>query len=98
MRRALREYVVLGIKTSVPFFRWMLDQPDFVAARFHTSYLDEILRSRAGEPFSSPTADEIDVAAIAVAIVHATRAAHAPYPPTPPGKWKSVARSEGLRE
>mgnify|MGYP003694167075 CR=1 FL=1 len=34
MRRALREYDVIGIKTTVPFFRWMLEQPDFVDARF----------------------------------------------------------------
>ena len=30
MRRALGEYVVTGIQTTVPFFRWLLDQPEFV--------------------------------------------------------------------
>jgi acetyl-CoA carboxylase biotin carboxylase subunit len=111
MRRALREYVVLGIKTSVPFFRWMLDQPDFAAARFHTSSLDEILRARAGEPFSTPTAEEIDVAVIAAAIMagrlQKEPACNAPQGAVarrvlsdPPGasRWKSLARAEGLRE
>ena len=43
MRRALAEYVVAGIKTTLPFFRWLLDQPEFVDGRFHTTYLDEVL-------------------------------------------------------
>ena len=41
MRRALREYEVGGIRTTIPFFRWMFDQPEFLSASFHTSYLDE---------------------------------------------------------
>ena len=98
MRRALREYVVLGIKTSVPFFRWMLEQPDFVAARFHTSYLDDILRTRAGEPFSSPTAEEIDVAVIAAAVHAGLGRRVLSDPPDRSSRWKSVARAEGLRE
>jgi acetyl-CoA carboxylase biotin carboxylase subunit len=113
MRRALREYDVLGIKTTVPFFRWMLEQPDFVAARFHTGYLDEVLRSRAGEPFTTPGEDTIDVAVIAAALEHARRGgAVRPVEPGHPGtseptnpgtlepwnRWKSVARREGLRE
>jgi acetyl-CoA carboxylase biotin carboxylase subunit len=101
MRRALREYDVLGIKTSLPFFRWMLYQPDFVAAKFHTSYLDEVLRARAGEPFTTPSAETIDIAVIAAAIAHTTRSTHPPNQPDqphPPSKWHSVARAEGLRE
>ena len=34
---------VAGIKTTLPFFTWLLEQPDFVAGRFHTTYLDEVL-------------------------------------------------------
>jgi acetyl-CoA carboxylase, biotin carboxylase subunit len=43
MRRALAEYEVAGIRTTVAFFHWMLEQPAFVDARVHTSYLDELL-------------------------------------------------------
>jgi acetyl-CoA carboxylase biotin carboxylase subunit len=68
MRRALREYDVLGIRTTVPFFKWMLDQPDFLAARFHTSYLDDVLRTRQGQPFTSVAEEFVDVAVIAAAI------------------------------
>jgi acetyl-CoA carboxylase biotin carboxylase subunit len=68
MRRALREYEVLGIKTTVPFFMWMLEQPDFLEARFHTGYLDEVLRTRQGQPFTRVDDELIDVAVIAAAI------------------------------
>ncbi len=51
MQRALREYEVRGIQTTVPFFAWMLRQPAFVDATFHTGYLDELLQQRQGAPF-----------------------------------------------
>jgi acetyl-CoA carboxylase biotin carboxylase subunit len=103
MRRALGEYEVLGIKTTIPFFRWMLEQPDFVNGRFHTSYLDEVLRARAGEPFTSADEERVDVAAIAAAIRHVLRLT--PQNPwnrvnalNPMNPWKARARAEGLRE
>jgi len=33
MSRALREYEVLGIRTTIPFFLWLMRQPDYVAGR-----------------------------------------------------------------
>lgn len=73
MRRALREYDVLGIKTTVPFFHWLLDQPAFKRAAFHTGYLEEVLQERQGEPFGTAGESEEDVAAIAVALKLASR-------------------------
>jgi len=79
MRRALREYDVRGIRTTVPFFRWMLDQPSFQAGAFHTATLDELLQEREGEPFSTPGEDDQEVAAIAAALyAFAGRATQAP--------------------
>jgi acetyl-CoA carboxylase biotin carboxylase subunit len=102
MRRALREYEVIGIRTTVPFFTWILDQPDFIAARFHTSYLDDALRARQGQPFTSVDEELVEVAVIAAAIRHVGRLKPAP---TTVGAarhagadWKSQARVEGLRE
>ena len=68
MTRALREYEVLGIQTTVPFFRWMLAQPAFLAAKFHTAYLDELLQQRGGEPFATADKDEEDAAVVAAAL------------------------------
>jgi acetyl-CoA carboxylase biotin carboxylase subunit len=103
MRRALREYDVVGIKTSIPFFRWMLEQSDFADARFHTAYLDEVLRARAGEPFTSADDDRIDVALIAAAIRQVLHPGSGgpvlvdPVNELRASRWKTRARDEALR-
>src|SRR5215207_9342879 len=68
MTRALQEYEVSGVRTSLPFFRWMLREPAFARGEFHTGYLDELLQSRGGEPFESPDLSHAEVAAMAVAL------------------------------
>jgi acetyl-CoA carboxylase biotin carboxylase subunit len=68
MARALREYEVSGVRTSLPFFRWMLREPAFARGEFHTGYLDELLQSRRGEPFETPELSDVEVAAMAVAL------------------------------
>ena len=102
MRRALTEYVVAGIKTTIPFFRWLLDQPEFVSGRFHTTYLDQVMADRGGRPFAPPDAAAEDVAAVAAAVQTLLAAESASMRPngeaTPAGRrWKSQARTEGLR-
>jgi acetyl/propionyl-CoA carboxylase alpha subunit len=105
MRRALSEYVVTGIKTTLPFFMWLLQQPDFVAGRFHTTSLDEILKARGGDPFAATPREAEEVAAVAAAL-HAVLSSSSRVPAeaesarggsVPPRQWKSRARSEGLR-
>ena len=103
MRRALSEYIVGGIKTTVPFFTWLLVQPEFAEGRFHTTYLDEVLRSRNGRPFAEPAPEAEDIAAIAAAI----QVMLSPHTVAPeavndaadamPRRWKAQARQEGLR-
>jgi acetyl-CoA carboxylase biotin carboxylase subunit len=110
MRRALREYEILGIRTSLPFFRWMLGQPDFAAARFHTGYLDEVLQQRRGEPFSDvdPSLEEVACVAACLAelsqdepVVPSARRvpvdAREPREPRTGGGWVMTGRLEGLR-
>jgi len=99
MRRALSEYVVSGIKTTLPFFVWLLDQDAFANRTFHTTYLDEVLGARNGQAFLPATPDVQVVAAIAAAL-------HSILSPAPIGRehgdktsrWKAQARSEGLRD
>jgi acetyl-CoA carboxylase biotin carboxylase subunit len=38
-QRALREYRVRGIRTSIPFFRAVLEDPEFVAGNYSTGFL-----------------------------------------------------------
>ncbi len=40
-RRALREFRVEGVATTVPFHRWLLEQPEFVAGTHTTGFLAE---------------------------------------------------------
>lgn len=40
MRRALDEFIIEGIQTTIPFHRKMMDNPDFIAGNFDTKYLD----------------------------------------------------------
>jgi len=103
MRRALGEYIVAGIKTTVPFFTWLFEQPEFLDARFHTTYLDEILKSREGRPFVEPNAAEEDIAVIAAAIQTALSPAAVDISPAAGAeaglasrRWKARARTEGL--
>jgi acetyl-CoA carboxylase, biotin carboxylase subunit len=99
MRRALREYEVHGIKTTLPFFRWALDHPDFLAGRFDTSFIDRTLAERAGAPFDTSSADDETLAAIAAALHQVlggpTRTASAPA--VAPSRWRQHARAEALR-
>ena len=49
MRRALKEFVVKGIQTSIPFHRVVMDHPKFLAGRFDTSFIEtEILAEGPG--------------------------------------------------
>jgi acetyl-CoA carboxylase biotin carboxylase subunit len=101
MRRGLSEYVVGGIKTTIPFFAWLLDQPAFVDGRVSTSYLDELLDARGGQPFASPDAAEDEVAAIAAVLYAGLGRAGADgtlgAAATPAGRWRTQGRVEGLR-
>ena len=104
MRRALGEYLVSGIKTTVPFFTWLFAQPDFIDERgFTTTYLDEVLASRHGRPFVEPAPEAEDVAAIAAAlhavlapVVASTDGAAGEIVRRPPVEIAG-ARAEGLR-
>jgi len=40
MKRALDEFVIEGIHTTIPFHRKMMDNPDFISGNYDTKYLD----------------------------------------------------------
>ena len=41
MKRALNEYIIEGVKTTIPFHLWVMDQPEFQKGDFGTSFVDE---------------------------------------------------------
>jgi acetyl-CoA carboxylase biotin carboxylase subunit len=42
MRRALDEFVIEGIKTTIPFHKKMMQNPDFIAGNIDTKYLERV--------------------------------------------------------
>jgi acetyl-CoA carboxylase, biotin carboxylase subunit len=98
MRRALGEYVAAGIRTTLPFFMWLLDQPEFAAGRFDTTFLDEMLAVRHGRSFAEPAPEVVEVAVMAAALQAVLSAAGAAGSTVEGrvGRWKDQARLEGL--
>jgi len=70
MRRALDEYVIRGVKTTIPFLKRIMEDPDFKSGKFDTSYIETHL-----EMLNLSTSDDpIDkVIAIAAAIAAHSR-------------------------
>jgi len=100
MLRALREYQVRGIKTTIPFFLWLMQQPDYVDGRYDTTYLDRLLIDRKGDSFSELTAADEEVASIATALdayLRATGNAGTSGAAESTTHWKRAARLEALR-
>jgi acetyl-CoA carboxylase biotin carboxylase subunit len=106
LRRALEEYYVTGIQTNIPFFRRILNEPEFVAGDIHTNWLDELLQRSAPaavatrKPESQNHAE--DAAILAAALWHisknGTREASAapPAPPLAGSRWRGAGRREQL--
>ena len=100
MRRALDEYVISGIRTTLPFFSWLLASPSSSAGAFTRATWTRCSRSETDARLSSRTAEQEEIAAIAAA-VHAMLSSAARHGEAGPGverRWKSQARAEGLRE
>ncbi|WP_152287023.1 acetyl-CoA carboxylase biotin carboxylase subunit [Flavicella marina] len=41
MKRALDEFVVEGVKTTIPFHRQLMDHPDYVAGNYTTKFMED---------------------------------------------------------
>jgi acetyl-CoA carboxylase biotin carboxylase subunit len=68
LRRALDEYEVAGITTTLPFFREIVRDDEFIAARLDTAFIIRFNERRAAAlPAQSQTADS-DIALIAAAL------------------------------
>jgi acetyl-CoA carboxylase biotin carboxylase subunit len=43
MRRALDEFVIEGIKTTIPFHRQLMDDPDYVSGNYTTKFMEDFV-------------------------------------------------------
>jgi len=96
MRRALAEYRVEGIMTTIPFFTFIMNDPDFQAAKFDTGFIDRILPEI---DFAHRPADErhVDAAIAAAAIMAFEESQNVQLPADVPSAWRQAARREALR-
>jgi acetyl-CoA carboxylase, biotin carboxylase subunit len=94
MRRALEEYQVLGIKTTIPFYQRVMTDPVFLSGNFTTSYIDDVFAQR-DRKRQHPL---LDVAIIAAAIAEYDSVSTPITTPKQISPWKLLGRKEGLRE
>jgi acetyl-CoA carboxylase biotin carboxylase subunit len=98
MKRCLREMVVAGIRTTIPFLRQMMDHPDFLAGRLSTHFIDQVftLDQAAREPVYE------DIAVTLAAIEGYRRIKESVVRPegregAPSSPWRHLHRVRGLR-
>ena len=72
LRRALEEYCIAGIATTLPLFRVLARLPEFEEAAFHTSFLDELLSSERVAELASTGDPEVETVAVVAAACLAT--------------------------
>jgi acetyl-CoA carboxylase, biotin carboxylase subunit len=90
MKRALREYLIIGVETNIPFHLQLLDDPRFVAGDVHTGFLDNEFKM-AERPGA---ADEDAIALLVAAILsHERRATNGAAPVRTDGSaWRDAGR------
>ena len=49
MKRALSEFMVQGIKTTIPFQQLVIDHPDFIAGKYDIAWVGRFLEERREE-------------------------------------------------
>ena len=96
LARVLDEYSIEGINTTLPFFRAVVQDPDFKRGEFDTGFIDRFLSLDAKASRASSSATDVklvDLAAIA-AVLHAISSARATdsAPRTSDSRWKLEAR------
>jgi acetyl-CoA carboxylase biotin carboxylase subunit len=99
MRRALGEYIIGGIKTTIPFHLWLMDDADFQAGRLNTGFIERRYRPQTVQP------DQImqDMGLIAAALDYCQATKQSPATPTSPADteeasaWKLAGRVDLLR-
>lgn len=93
MRRALREYQIGGIKTTLPFFREVMEDPDFISGSLDTGFITGFFQRRPVPEFDQV---ESDLAIVAAALCFEQRAAAASIPHTSnrPSDWVTATRNK----
>lgn len=95
LARALTEYEIVGIKTTLPFFRFLLAEPDFQEARFDTTWLDR--RLAGGSSLVTEEFDELQAVFAAAVLARAEEKKFAAPKVAARSRWREAARVRGQR-
>jgi acetyl-CoA carboxylase biotin carboxylase subunit len=95
MSRALSEYILEGIETTIPFHAWVMRDEKFQSGDFDTSYIDKhYVGSSTRKHREVPR--EIAIIAAAISALE-TRAPGETQTAERGSRWKDTARREGVR-
>ena len=92
MKRALQEYRVEGIETTIPFFSLLMDNEDFHAARFDTGFIDRYLKST--DLGNSVDEEQKEAAVVAAAILAFEESQSVRLPEETDSAWRRLGRAE----
>jgi acetyl-CoA carboxylase biotin carboxylase subunit len=96
MRRALDEYQIVGVRTTIPFHQVLMESEDFAAGRFDTGFI-----GRRWPALAEEVADRREEAALLAAAVAHVRGHQVKKPAAVSNgginPWKLLARRDGLR-
>jgi acetyl-CoA carboxylase, biotin carboxylase subunit len=101
MRRALDEYAVGGIKTTLPFFRDIIRDDEFIQAKLDTGFISRFNERREERPHlaggTQASSLEQDMAVIAAALTYAgAQSTRETNHGEPQSKWKMAGRETAL--
>jgi acetyl-CoA carboxylase, biotin carboxylase subunit len=83
LRRALDEYVIAGVRTTIPFAQWLTRQPRFLAGDFSTDFIaeewrpEEFAQQERATSDGAPLTDEQVAALVAALLARDNATAHA---------------------
>jgi acetyl-CoA carboxylase biotin carboxylase subunit len=95
LQRALGEYEIQGIHTTIPFFRRVLQHPDFVAGRLDTGFIDRVLAAGLMQD-EAPSEEEERVALLAALLDAERNSGTKQSTPTASNGWKQAGRHDSL--
>lgn len=98
LQRALGEYVVGGIRTTLPLFREIAVDPNFISGDIDTQYLDRWMQERVPAPAEFHDQLERDLALAAAALDFRSQAPRTVASSAGAvSNWKRAGRVAGLR-
>ncbi len=107
LRRALDEYKIVGVRTTIPFARWLTDSPRYIAGDMSTDFIAEEWDTRKKDGIVEETTGEVvpaQVAAIAASLLMQNHIENEQQRRQPVSdgqgdinKWRDTGRREVLR-